>query len=302
LTVTQAQMAGQTDALAVLPADAAVGRGGIRGFLSIPEGAIGAGLALILIVVIVIGPYVAPYDPEAIGAIPGLGPSSAHWLGTDPLGRDVFSRVLAGGRLVLLLPVIAIAIAITAGAAVGLLTGYLGGVVDLVVTRVIDVVLALPSFLLVLVIIAAFGAGDANVVVAVAIVYTPGIARVIRGATQAIRPREFVLAARARGDSIRWIVFREIAPNISATLLVETAMRLTLSILFIASLNFLGLGVQPPAPDWGNMINENRIGLTIQPWGVLLPLLALAVLAIGSNVIADGVARTIAVIDRQDAR
>jgi peptide/nickel transport system permease protein len=287
-------MAVQSDVLLAQPSPAevvAVGRGGIRGFLSIPEGAVGTGLALVLVVLIFVGPYVAPYDPEAIGAIPGMGPSSSHWLGTDALGRDVLSRVLAGGRLVLLLPVIAIAIAITAGTVVGLLAGYLGGIFDFLVTRIIDIVLALPSFLLVLVIIAAFGAGDANVVAAVAIVYAPGIARVLRGATQAVRPREFVLAARARGDSIPWIVFREIAPNIQATLLVETAMRLTLSILFIASLNFLGLGVQPPTADWGVMVSENRALMFVHVLPVLVPALAIAMLAISVNLLADALTR-----------
>lgn len=277
------------DALVAAPAELGLvhrGRGGWREFLRIREGAIGSALAVVMLVLVVVGPYVAPYDPEAIG-MGDLGPSAAHWLGTDSYGRDVLSRVLAGGRLVLLLPVIAIAIAIAAGSAIGLLTGYLGGRTDLVVTRVLDVMLAIPSFLTVLVIIGGFGANDATVVAAVAFVYTPSIARVIRGATQAVRPREFVLAARARGDSTSWIAFREIAPNISATLLVEVAMRLTLSILFIASLNFLGIGVQPPTPDWGVMVSENRAIMFVHVLPVLVPALLIAALAIGVNLLAD---------------
>jgi peptide/nickel transport system permease protein len=129
------------------------------------------------------------------------------------------------------------------------------------------------------------------VVIAVALVYAPSIARVIRAATQAVAPREFVLAARARGDSLAWIVFREIAPNIVPTLLVEVALRLTFGILFIASLSFLGLGVQPPSPNWGVMVSENRDLLSIQPYSVLVPAGAIAVLAISINLVADAMTK-----------
>ena len=155
-----------------------------------------------------------------------LGPSSAHLLGTDLLGRDVWSRFLTGGISVIVLPLIAVSAALVIGCVMGLLSGYLGGRLDAAVTRVIDVVLALPPFLLVLVIIAGFGTGEVVIVVAVAAVYTPSIARVIRSATLSIRPREYVLAARARGDSLSWIVFREVAPNVVPTLLVEIALGL----------------------------------------------------------------------------
>ena len=169
----------------------------------------------------------------------------------------------------------------------GLLSGYLGGRLDAAVTRVIDVVLALPPFLLVLVIIAGFGTGEVVIVVAVAAVYAPSIARVIRSATLSIRPREYVLAARARGDSLSWIVFREVAPNVVPTLLVEIALRLTFAIMFIASLSFLGLGVQPPSSNWGVMIAENRDLLLIHPLPVLVPAAAIALLTISINLIAD---------------
>jgi peptide/nickel transport system permease protein len=218
---------------------------------------------------------------------PAEGISSSHWLGTDLLGRDVLSRFLSGGRSVLILPLVAVGIAVVVAAVIGLLAGYLGGAVDTVVTRVIDVLLAIPTFLVVLVIIAGFGTGNAVVVLAVAAVYVPSIARVLRGATQAVRPREFVLAARARGDSVLWIAFREILPNNAATVMVEVALRLTFAIMFIASLSFLGVGVQPPSSNWGVLVGENRSLLYQQPYAVVVPALAIGLLAIAVNLIAD---------------
>jgi peptide/nickel transport system permease protein len=259
----------------------------IRRFLAIPPGLAGTIGLLVILAISLIGPAVAPYNPDATVAAPALGPSAAHLLGTDLLGRDVWSRFLCGGLSVIVLPLIAVSGALVIGCAAGLLSGYLGGWVDTIVTRTVDIVLAMPPFLLVLVIIAGFGTGGSVIVIAVAAVYAPSITRVIRSATQAIRPREFVLVARARGDSVRWITLREIAPNIVPTLLVEVAIRLTFAVMFIASLSFLGLGVQPPSPNWGVMVAENRDLLFSYPLPVLVPALAIAVLAISVNLIAD---------------
>jgi peptide/nickel transport system permease protein len=262
---------------------------GVRRFLSIPAGLIGTIGLLVILALALIGPLVAPDNPDALVAAPALGPSAAHLLGTDLLGRDVWSRLLNGGLSVIVLPLIAVSGALVIGCAAGLLSGYLGGWVDTIITRTVDVVLALPPFLLVLVIIAGFGTGETVIVIAVAVVYAPSITRVIRSATQVIRPREFVLVARARGDSVRWITLREILPNIVPTLLVEIALRLTFAVMFIASLSFLGLGVQPPNPNWGVMVAENRDLLFIYPLPVLVPACAIAVLAISINLIADAI-------------
>ncbi len=264
---------------------------GLRRFLSI--GSARAGLVGVVVVLglAIVGPFVAPYGPDTIVGQAGAAPSSAHLLGTDYFGRDVLSRFLAGGMSVIVLPLIAVSLALALGGVVGLVSGYLGGAVDAAVVRSIDVLLSIPSFLLVIVIIAGFGTGEQVIVIAVALVYAPSIARVIRAATQSVRPREFVLAARARGDSVSWIVFREIAPNIVPTLLVEIALRLTFGILFIASLSFLGLGVQPPDPNWGVMVSENRDLLSIQPWSVLVPAAAIALLAVSINLIADALTK-----------
>jgi peptide/nickel transport system permease protein len=258
-----------------------------RAFFAIPQGLIGSVLLVLLLALTIIGPFVAPDGPNEISSEPVAAPSSKHWLGTDALGRDILSRVLHGGGSVILLPLFAVAVAMTIGTAIGLLSGYLGGWFDTVVTRVIDVVLAIPSYLTVLVVVTAFGSGSTVVVTTVAVIYAPYISRVLRSATQAIAPREFVLAARARGERLRWIVFREILPNIGPTLLVEIALRLTYAIMFIASLSFLGLGVRPPSSNWGVMVAENRLLLIIHPIGVLVPALLIGVLAISINLIAD---------------
>jgi peptide/nickel transport system permease protein len=277
-------------------------RHGLRRFFGIRSGLIGSVGVLVVVLLAIFGPLFAPYSPYAIGAPPALGPSSAHLLGTDLLGRDVWSRFLTGGISVIVLPLIAVSAALVIGCVMGLLSGYLGGRLDAAVTRVIDVVLALPPFLLVLVIIAGFGTGEVVIVVAVAAVYAPSIARVIRSATLSIRPREYVLAARARGDSLSWIVFREVAPNVVPTLLVEIALRLTFAIMFIASLSFLGLGVQPPSSNWGVMIAENRDLLLIHPLPVLVPAAAIALLTISINLIADALTTYFSVGQQGGAR
>jgi peptide/nickel transport system permease protein len=258
-----------------------------RAFFRIPQAATGATLLILLLLLVILGPYVAPDPANKISDTPILGPSGAHWLGTDSYGRDILSRVLHGGSSVILLPLLAVSAAMLIATVVGLVSGYLGGRVDAVVTWVITIALAIPSYLAVLVVVAAFGTGGAVVVTAVAVVYAPYITRVLRSATQAVAPREFVLAARARGERLSWILFREIAPNIGPTLLVEVALRFTYAIMFIASLSFLGLGVQPPSSNWGVMVAENRALLLVHPIGVLVPALLIGVLAISVNLIAD---------------
>lgn len=259
----------------------------LREFIAIPQAWVGCLMLCLLLLLTIIGPFVAPYGDNVITDQPAAGPSGQHWLGTDLLGRDILSRVLRGGSSVLLLPLAAVAGAMIVAVIIGLLSGYLGGWLDAIVTRVIDIVLAIPSYLTVLVIITAFGSGSTIVVVTVALVYAPYITRVLRSATQAVAPLEFVQAARARGEPMRWIAFREILPNIGPTLLVEIALRLTYAIMFIASLSFLGLGVQPPSSNWGVMVAEDRLLIIVHPIGVIVPALLIGALAISINLIAD---------------
>jgi peptide/nickel transport system permease protein len=235
------------------------------------------------------GPLVAPDDPNAISPHPGAAPSAAHLLGTDLLGRDVLSRVLDGGGTVIVLPLITVSVALAIATALGVLSGYRGGWLDLIVTRAIDVQLAIPGVLLVLLVISGFGRGDLVVVAAVALVEIPRFARVLRAATQAIAPRDYVLHARARGESLRWIICGEILPNILPTLLVEAALGLTAAVLAIASLTFLGVGIQQPTANWAVMVSENRSLLFTHPLGaVIVPALLIALLATAINLIADG--------------
>jgi peptide/nickel transport system permease protein len=191
------------------------------------------------------------------------------------------------GVYILLVPIAAVAIAFAAGAVIGVSSAYFGGRLDAVVTRLIDVFLGIPAILTVLVIIAGFGTSTVVVIASVAGVFTPSIARVLRGAAQAVRPREYVLAARARGDTAWWIIFREIVPNMIATIFVELALRITFAILFISTLSFLGLGAQPPSPNWGVMIAESRVILFQNSLAALAPALAIALLAVSINLIAD---------------
>lgn len=256
-------------------------------FFRTPQGAGGSALLLIMVGIAVIGPLLAPHGINEIVGPPISEASREFPLGTDTLGRDIVSRVLNGGASVILLPLAAVATSMVVATIVGLATGYLGGRVDALLSRVVDTSLAVPSYLLVLVVVAAFGNSTLVVVLTVAIIYAPYIIRVIRAATQTIAPKEFVLAARARGERLPWILFREVLPNIGPTLLVEIALRLTYAVMFIASLSFLGLGVRPPSANWGVLVAENRLLLLINPVGVLVPALLIALLAISINLLAD---------------
>jgi peptide/nickel transport system permease protein len=260
---------------------------------------VGVLLLVAMLVLVVAGPLLAPHDPTAISADTGAGPSSAHLLGTDTAGRDILSRVLSGGPTVIVLPLIAVVIALFIATAVAVVCGYLGGAVDQVATRVFDVMLAVPAVLLALLVITGFGRGAAAVVAAVALVEVPRFARVLRAATQSVASRDYVLAARARGESVRWIAFGEILPGIVPTLLVEAALGMATAVLAIAALSFLGLGVQQPTPNWAVMVSENRSLLFTHPvGGVLVPAALIALLAIAINLSADSVTKALGVRGR----
>ena len=210
----------------------------------------------------------------------------------------MLSRFLWGGRSVLGLSVAATAIGLVLGAAIGLVAAYSRSILDDVLMRGMDVVLAFPSIVLALVAVATVGPKIWLLVLVVGLTTAPRVARVTRGASVEIVERDFVQAAEAIGESRFKILVGEVLPNITSTLLVEASLRLTYSIGLIAGLSFLGFGLQPPDADWGLMINENRQGLTIQPWGVVLPVLAIALLTIGTSLIGDGLSRAAAGIDR----
>ena len=247
----------------------------------------------------VAGPWVAPYSPTEFVAAPYSPPAIPKlWLGSDYIGHDVLTRVLYGGRTVILLAFAATVIGLALGVTLGLITGYARRWIDESIMRILDVVLAFPQIVLTLLFVSILGPRLWLIVLMVGIGHAPRIARVARAATLEVAQRDFVRAAEAFGIA-RWkILFNEIMPSITSPLLVEFGLRMTYSIGLIAALSFLGFGMQPPAADWGLMINENRIGIVIQPWPVFMPVLLIGILTIGTNLIADGLGRALIGIER----
>jgi peptide/nickel transport system permease protein len=259
---------------------------------------IGLGIVALMVAIAVFGPLVAPHSPTEFVAVPNSGPSSKAIFGADALGRDVWSRFLHGGLSVLWMSVAATLIGIVVGVWIGLVAAYSRNWLDDVLMRGNDVVLAFPAIVLVLLFVSAIGPKLWLIVLMVGITHAPRVARVIRGAGQEVAERDFVKAAEAVGERRSRIVFGEMLPNVTSPLLVEIGLRMTYSIGLIAALSFLGFGLQPPSADWGLMINENRLSITVQPWAVLLPILAIGLLTVGSNLITDGIARAAIGIDR----
>lgn len=250
-------------------------------------GRVGGGLVLVLAVIVVIGPFVAKYAPNASVGDPFAAPSGAHPLGTDFLGRDVVSRWLYGGRSAIGLAAAATALGAIVGLAVGLVAAYRSDWVDGLTMRVGDIVLAFPPLLLFLLVLATVGNSIALIIVVVATYHALRMARIARAATREIMVLPFVEAAQARGDTAFHILGREVLPNIWTPILIEAGFRFVYSVIIIAALSFLGLGLQPPTADWGLMISENRQGLDQNSWATLAPTLSLAVLAAGVNLLAE---------------
>ncbi len=263
----------------------------LRAITQSTSGRIGLAIVTANLCLFILGPVLAPHDPTAtlVGPI-GQGSTSENWLGTDALGRDVFSRLLNGGGSVILPPFVAVLLAFFVGGTVGTLAGYVGGLPDQLVSRFLDVALAIPGILLALIAIAAFGTSTLVLVLTVAIIFAPRVAVVLRGSVRSVRNREFVLAAEARGEGSVGVVFREIVPNITGPMLVEFAIRLTYAVIFVVSLSVLGLGVQPPSPNWGLMISESRQVLIQAPIVGIAPALAIAQLLVGIILVTDAAA------------
>jgi peptide/nickel transport system permease protein len=239
--------------------------------------------------------FIVPHDPLAVDPINTLGgPSAAHWFGTDDLGRDVFSRVLAGAQSVLEVAPAATALGLFGGITIGLVTGYYRGLVDDVLMRIVDALLAFPLVIIALLVLAILGHSTLNVVLVIAIVFTPLIARTVRAAVLSEREREYVASARLLGEPGVVIMVREILPNIVGAIVVEATVRLGYAIFTAATLSFLGLGIQQPSPDWGLTISLGRAFLQVAPWMVLFPALALATLVVALNFVADGLREVLA--------
>jgi peptide/nickel transport system permease protein len=259
---------------------------------------IGVALVGLIVLVAIVGPYLAPYGPSTPVGAPNSNPGGKAVLGTDYLGQDVLSRVLYGGRSILVMAVIATAIGLVAGAAIGLVAAYSRNALDDTLMRGMDVIMALPQIMLALVAVAIIGPHAWVIVAAIALTTAPRIARVARGAAQPIVERDFIAASEAMGVP-RWrIISGELLPNCLGPLMVEASLRLTYSVAVIAALAFLGLSPNPNGANWGTMINQNEIVLAVQPWGALAPIIAIALLTMGTGLIGDGIARTAAGIDR----
>jgi peptide/nickel transport system permease protein len=279
-----------------LPASGAARRGHSALARALRQRRTQVGLAITLLVlgVALLGPFFAPYEPSAIVAAPALGPSAEFPFGTDGLGRDVLSRVLWGGRGLVWMAFLATTLGVVVGSALGMLAGYSRSWLDDVLMRSMDVVLAFPQIILVLLFVSMLGTKLWLVAVLIAVSWVPQVARVARGVTSEIVEREYIQAAEVIKTPARRILRKEVLPNIITPLAVEFGLRLTWSIALVAAISFLGFGIQPPNADWGLMISENREIITIQPLPLVVPAICIALLAIGTNFVTDGLARGVA--------
>ncbi len=261
-------------------------------FIRRPLPLLGLLIVAIFILIAVVGPLIAPYRfDEIIRGASRQAPSEAHLFGTDRLGRDIFSRILWGARDIIILPMLTTALSVFFGTCIGLFIGYRGGWVDEVISRLLDSLLAIPALVLALVMLGTIGPSTFGIILVIVILYTPIVARVVRASTLNIRANGYIESAKLRGDTLSYILFREILPGVLPALVVEGALRFSYAIFLTASLGFLGLGVQPPSPDWGRMVNEARESFSQTPWALWYPAGAIALLVIGVNLVSDGLRR-----------
>jgi peptide/nickel transport system permease protein len=267
---------------------------GMSAVFAQPTSAFGASVVLLFVALALIGPLVAPYGPtEQIAADARQAPSALHPFGTDRLGRDVFSRVILGTRDIIALAGLGSLLAVVAGTIIGLGSGYRGGLVDEVLFRIFDSLLALPALLLALLLLGTVGPSRNSILVVLVLVYTPIVARVVRSVVLGVKHKGYVEAARVQGEPAAYILFREILPAVLPALAVEAALRFSYAIFLVASLGFLGVGVQPPSPDWGLMVSEARTYVSLTPWAFYFPAAAISLLVIGVNLMADGLKRVL---------
>jgi peptide/nickel transport system permease protein len=264
----------------------------IPAFAQTTSGATGLALAVLILAVALLGPLFAPHSIATPIGPPGQPPSAAAPLGTDFLGRDVLSRVLHGGFSVVWIGTVATTLAYAAGSAVGLIAGYTRNLIDPILMRAVDVLLAFPALLVLLLLVSGLGPHIPVLILGVVLVQLPGIARLIRTATLETSTRGYVEAAVARGESMMSVLGRDIAPNIAPVMLADFGIRFGYSIILVASMNYLGLGLAPPTADWGLMISENRSVIGLNIWSVVAPAIMLALLTIAVNLIADAYVRT----------
>lgn len=264
-------------------------RRAVRDLFQSKSATVGACIILAWVFVGLAAPLISPYSPTEIQGGRLESPSLAHWLGTDHLGRDVLSRLFWGTQVVLYLAPTSVLLGILLGAPLGLISGYVGGRIDAVIMRGVDILLSFPTLLIYILIITSIGSSAIIVVIAIALGSIPPITRIMRSLVLDERTKDYVNAARLRGERRRYVLVREILPNVSGPIIVDSCIRVGYAIMAIGSLGFLGLGIPPPTPDWGGMINEGREWIFTMPWTVVAPAAALSSVVIGLNLLADGI-------------
>jgi peptide/nickel transport system permease protein len=262
------------------------------------RGAAGLALAGCVLLLAIIGPFLAPHSPTLTVTQTFATPSSSYPLGSDVLGRDVLSRVLAGGWELLAVAGAATFIGVTLGVSLGISAAYLGRFTDGLIMRVVDVFLAFPQLVFALLLVSVLGPKIWLIIVAVGISHAPQVARVLRSVALDVCERDFVKAIELMDTPAPKVMFGEVLPNVLSVVMVEVGLRFTYSILIIAGMSFLGFGIQPPAANWGLMIQENRIGLVVNAWAVIAPAALIAILTIGLNTFTDALARASLGVDR----
>lgn len=246
-------------------------------------------IIILFALIALLAPYVAPYDPLEQNFIKSFRPPSReHFLGTDEFGRDIFSRIIYGARISLQIGFIAVFISLIVGVSVGLAAGYYGGWIDMLVMRVMDLMLSFPYILLALVIMSILGPGIYNAMIAIGIVYVPQYARVVRSSVLSVKKKEYVLSAQALGANDFRIILKHVFLNSMAPIIIQTTLSIGRAIINAAGLSFLGLGAQPPTPEWGAMLSNGQDFLRNAPWIATFPGIAIALLVLGFNLVGDG--------------
>ena len=263
----------------------------LRRAISRPLTVIGLLLCGLHLILAFFAPLIAPHSVSAIFTDGLTAPSAAHWLGTDQIGRDYLSRIMSGGRVALLVSSAGVVLALIIGTTLGLIAGYFGRWIDDVIMRITDTLMSIPELVLIAILVLTFGKDLTALTLIVAIVYTPGVIRVVRARTISISALDYVRAAELRGERVGFVLFREIAPNLTGLLAVELAIRISAAVLKISALSFLGLGISQPTPDWGLMVQEAMSVVFTDPWFLIMPAIALSSLIIGINFAVDGLAR-----------
>ena len=264
-----------------------------------PRGAGGLTISGFVVLLAIVGPFIAPHDPTvSVGQTFGPPGSGNGLLGGDVLGRDVLSRVLAGGWLLLAVAVAATALGVILGVMLGVTAAYAGRWKDGLIMRVVDIFLAFPQLVFALLLVSVAGTHIWLLILAVGLSHAPQVARVVRSAALDVCERDYVKAVELYDTPSLRVMMGEVLPNILSVVMVEFGLRFTFSILIIAGMSFLGFGLQPPTPNWGLMINENRIGLVVNPWAVIVPAALIAVLTVGLNTFTDAIARASLGVDR----